>query len=235
MAASTAAQSIYNSVNGSSLSSPPYGVTDYGSTEARSGIGHFTPSGGTVSYNMPTTAPTNAPPALTAPPPTLDYAPTGSTPTYGSESGPGLLDQWFNERATGTDPGYEYETNRGLKALDNEYAARGGYNSGAATQADSDYLANMGAKREGQLDSLASGASGERQNSLSTMLGFGTGITSGMAGLTGNYDLGAANALNTGNAAALQLGTNAATAPYLANQGMMQNLTGLGTLALLGL
>lgn len=225
-------QSIYNSVNGSSLTSPPsyrmptqgMGDAPYTGADVKSYLANGTVSPGTQVAESGTA------------PVSTGATGTGSSPapTYGTESGPGILGQWFNERATGTDPGYEYATGRGLTALNNQYAARGGYNSGAALQGDSDYLANMGSQREGQLDTLASGASGERQNSLATMLGLGMGITGGEAGLASNYDLGAANALNTGNAAALQLGTNAALAPYQAKQGLMNNLFGLGAIGLMG-
>lgn len=155
-----------------------------------------------------------------APPPGGSSAP----PTYGTESGPGILQQWFGERANGADPGYEYATKRGLTAINNEAAARGGFNGGASEQQDSDYLANMGSQREGQLDTLASGASGERGNQLSTMLGFGTGLAGSEAGLGSAYDLGGANAMSGANNAGLGYGAQAAMIPYLANQGFLSNL-----------
>jgi hypothetical protein len=200
----------------------------YGTPDQRAAAGS---ASGAAAYTAGQNQSNN--PAVNPNLPVTMSVPQQAAPTYGSESGPGLLEQWFGERAGGTDPGYEYAAGRGMKSLDNAFAARGGFNSGASVQADSDYLANMGSQREGQLDSLAGGASGERANSLSTMLGFGNGITSGMAGLTGGYDLGAANALNTGNAAALQLGTNAALAPYQGQQGLMNNLFSLGAMAML--
>lgn len=156
-----------------------------------------------------------------------------ATPTYGTESGPGLLDQWFNERATGTDPGWEYATKRGLTALDNGAAARGGYNTGASAQQDSDYLASMGSQREGQLDALATGASGERATSLNTMLGLGTGLAGGEAGLGAAYDIGGANAMSGANNTGLSLGAQGIGLQYGANQNTMNQLMGLGTIAAL--
>jgi hypothetical protein len=190
---------------------------------------------GTAAANNPAINPTlsnsTVPGSVGGPINTLGQ--NGATPQYGTESGPGILDQWFNQRATGTDPGYEYTTGRGLKALDSQYAARGGYNSGAALQGGSDYLANMGAQREGQLDQLAAGASGERAGQLSTMLGLGMGLTGGLSGLGSAYDLGAGNALSSGNATSLQLGTNAAMLPYQANSNLMSQGLGLAALGLL--
>jgi len=34
-------------------------------------------------------------------------------PAYGSESGPGILEQWFKQRAMGADPAFEYGLTRG--------------------------------------------------------------------------------------------------------------------------
>ena len=120
----------------------------------------------------------------------------GPAPTSGTESGPGILQQWFNERANGTDPGYEYATQRGLTALNNQYAAGGDAFSGAAQQGKGDFMANMAAQREAQLDALAGGASGERQGMINSMLQYGLGLAGGEAGTMGGYDLGAANSLN---------------------------------------
>lgn len=152
---------------------------------------------------------------------------------YGTESGPGIMQQWFGQRATGTDPGWEYEMRRAGTALNNQYAARGMYNSGAATQGLGDMYAGAVANREGQLDQLAGGASAERANQLTTMLGLGTGLAGGQAGLGAAYDTSAANAMSGANSLGLQLGTQAAMIPYMANQQTMNQLFGLGTLAAL--
>lgn len=154
-------------------------------------------------------------------------APAAPAPTYGTNSGPGILQQWFNERASGTDPGYEYATGRGLTALNNQYAARGGFDSGASEQGDSDYLANMGSQREAQLDQLATGASNENSNQVSQMLGLGMGLAGGQSGLAGAYDLGAGNDLTSANNTGLQLSGEASLIPYLANQQLLSNGAGL--------
>jgi hypothetical protein len=82
---------------------------------------------------------------------------------YGSQSGPGILESWFNQRANGTDPAYEYAMQRGGDAIDTRMAAGGSFNSGARGQQQSDFAANMAAQRMGQLDALAGGASGEQR------------------------------------------------------------------------
>lgn len=154
-------------------------------------------------------------------------------PTYGTHSGPGVLEQWFDERANGTDPGYEYATKRGLTSLDNAAAARGGFNGGASMQQDSDFLANSAAQREGQLDTLASGASGERQANLNSMLGLGMGLAGGQSGLGAAYDVGGANAMSAANSTGLGLGAQGIGLTYGANQNTMNQLMGLGTIAAL--
>lgn len=111
----------------------------------------------------------------------------------GTESGPGILGQWFNQRATGTDPGWEYATGRATDSINKQYTARGGYNSSGATGALSDMYANATSQREGQLDSLAGGASMEHQNTLNGMFTEGNALASGQAGAVGgNTALGAA-------------------------------------------
>lgn len=175
-------------------------------------------------------------PAMHAAPgidPAAGAAAPGAAPTYGTESGPGILDQWFNERATGSDPGWDYGVKRGMTALDNGYAARGGYNSGAAMQGEGDFMSNALSQREGQLDSLASGASGERAQSLNSMLGLGTGLANGQAGLGAAYDIGGANAMSGANSTGLGLGAQGIGLQYGANQNFMNNLLGLGTVAAL--
>jgi hypothetical protein len=173
-------------------------------------------AGGTGTGTSPVSSPAPAP--STSP----------ATPTYGTQSGPGILQQWFGERANGTDPAYEYTTGRGIKALDNAAAARGGFNGGASMQQDSDYLANMGAQRQGQLDTLAAGASGENANQISQMLGMGMGLAGGQAGLAGGYDTGAATDWTNANNTGLSLSGQAAMIPYLARQQMMSQLMGGG-------
>lgn len=152
----------------------------------------------------------------------------------GSESGPGILEQWFNQRANGIDQGYQYAMDRGTRNLNNEAAARGGYNSGATLQSIGDFSANMGAQREAQLDALAGGASGEHSKRLEDMFGIGTTLAKDQAGTAGGYDSAAGAGLSESQKAQLQLllnkmGVDPAQAKALFNSGMsMLSLFGGG-------
>ena len=158
-----------------------------------------------------------APPASPAAPPT-----SGG----GSESGPGILEQWFNQRASGTDPAFEYMQQRGHEGINNEFAARGGYNSGAAVRRIGDFDANLISQREGQLDALAGGASGEHQGRLNSMFGTELGLANGQAGLSGMYDTAAGNAMNSGNLQAIQLAMDRAGVDSKTAQGILNALFG---------
>lgn len=148
----------------------------------------------------------------------------------GSQSGPGILEQWFNERANGTDPGYEYAMGRGMDAIDNRMAAGGSYNSGARGQQLSDFASNMGAQREGQLDALAGGASGEHQGRINSLFSQMLGLAGGQAGTMGQYDLASANSNNALMNAIVQMMGAKAGVDSKANQGLIN--TGLGALGL---
>lgn len=201
-----------------------YGTPDQQGAAARSAQGAATAAGNNQ-VNNPAVNPNL--PNSTVP------GAAGAAPTYGTQSGPNLMDQWFGERASGTDPGYEYATSRGLTSLDNAAAARGGFNGGASMQQDSDYLANMGSQREGQLDQLAGGAQSADQSQLNTMLGLGMGLAGGQAGLGAAYDTSGANAMSAANSTGLSLGAQGVGLQYNANQNSMNQLMGLGTLAAL--
>lgn len=205
-----------------------YGTPDQQGAAARSAQGAATAAGNNQ-VNNPAVNP-NLPNSTV---PGSDAAMAAAPPTYGTQSGPNLMDQWFNERASGTDPGYEYATSRGLTSLDNAAAARGGFNGGASMQQDSDYLANMGSQREGQLDQLAGGAQSADQSQLNTMLGMGMGLAGGQAGLGAAYDTSGANAMSAANSTGLSLGAQGIGLQYGANQNSMNQLMGLGTLAAL--
>lgn len=120
--------------------------------------------------------------------------PPDNTAPGGTASGPGILEQWFNQRvdssgkpgiledwftqrANGSDPGYEYAMRRGIGDINREFASRGGYNSSAALGRISDYTANMGAQRQAQLDQLASGASGEKSTRTTQLDTLATGAS----------------------------------------------------------
>lgn len=68
----------------------------------------------------------------------------------------------YNARKGGYDPAAEYEDARAVKAINDQAAARGGYNSGASTRAINDYYANVGAQRSHDLASLAGAADAGR-------------------------------------------------------------------------
>jgi hypothetical protein len=154
-----------------------------------------------------------------------DSATGASASPTGSESGPGILENWFNQRAAGTDPAFEYASKRGMETLGSRYGAAGAFNSGAARQGESDLMANLVAQRMGQLDSLAGGASGEHMGRLSQMFNQGMGIAGGQAGLSSAYDLGAAGNMQAANQAQQQMALNKAGVDAKANQGLIN--TGL--------
>ena len=153
---------------------------------------------------------------------------------YGSQSGPGILESWFNQRASGTDPAYEYAMNRGMQTLGNQSAAAGNFNSGAARQQESDFAANMAAQRMGQLDALAGGASGEHLGRLGMMFNQGLGVAGGQAGLASAYDLGAAGNMQAANQAQQQMALNKAGVDAKASQGLLTNGMNLAALYLAG-
>ena len=151
-------------------------------------------------------------------------------PPYGTESGPGILENWFNQRANGVDAAYDYAMKRGMEKLGNSSAAAGSFNSGAARQQESDFAANMGAQRMASLDALAGGASGEHQGRLNAMFNQGLGLAGGMAGTSGAYDLKAADSLNAANQAILSMFLGKAGVDGKANQQGLNNLFSLGGL-----
>jgi hypothetical protein len=173
-------------------------------------------------------APAQQPKAGAAPPPAAPVAPPASP--YGYASGPGILENWFNQRANGTDPAYEYAMKRGGDAIDNRMAAGGSYNSGARGQQLSDYAANMGAQREGQLDTLAAGASGEHQGRLNSMFSQGQGLAAGESGINSAYDLSAGKSMSDALAAALGFTLNKAGVDQKSQQQGLTNMISLGSL-----
>ncbi len=144
--------------------------------------------------------------------------------TPGTESGGGILENWFNARASGSDPAYEYAMKRGGDEIDNRMSAGGSFNSGARGQALTDFAANMGAKRLGQLDTLAAGASGEHLGRLGMMFNQGLGIAGGKAGLSTAYDLGAAGNMDAANRAQQQMFLNKAGVDSQFAQGRLNSL-----------
>lgn len=133
--------------------------------------------------------------ALTAPPPPA---------AGGSQSGPGILENWFNQRANGTDPGWEYAMGHGTAMLNRASAARGGFNSSAAFQGLSNLYANGASQREGQLDQLAAGASGEHQGNVDTSLKYGLGLAGDQANTSAGFASAAGDAQKQAAAQSLE-------------------------------
>ncbi len=150
---------------------------------------------------------------------------------HGYASGPGILESWFNQRANGTDPAYQYTMGRGMDAVDTRMAAGGSFNSGARGQQLSDFASNMGAQRMGQLDSLAAGASGEYQGRLNSMMMQQLGLSGGQAGTASTYDQAVANAIATGNTQQLQMFLNKAGVDAASTQALINNIMAGASLA----
>ncbi len=129
-------------------------------------------------------------------------APAG---TGGTQSGPGILENWFNQRAGGTDPAWEYGIGRAQDGINNQFAAAGGYNSSGKFQGLSDMYANAVSQRQGQLDALAGGASGEHQGRLDSMFRTAGNLAGGQAGAASGYDMAAFSALSSAQQNQLQL------------------------------
>lgn len=155
------------------------------------------------------------------PPPAGTWAQPATPPAYGSQSGPGILQQWFNQRASGTDPGWQYATGAATDAINAQSAARGGYNGSGAMQSIGNMYANATAQRESQLDSLAQGASTEHQNQLNNMFLEGTNIANGETGATAPYGTAAGSSQEDSNTNLLNLILGKANANQTAVNGQL--------------
>lgn len=149
-------------------------------------------------------------------------------PQFGTESGPGILEDRYNKRASGTDPAFEYLSKRGMGDINTQFAAGGSFNSGARGQQISDFLANLVSQREGQLDSLAGGASGEHQGRLNSMFSQGLGLAGGQANTVAPYASGAAGAMGDAASRDLMLLLNKAGVDANTRTGMLNFLMNLG-------
>jgi hypothetical protein len=158
-------------------------------------------------------------------------APAGTGDPYGYASGPTYLENRYLSRLFGTDPAYEYALKRGGNEIDDRMAAGGSYNSGARGQQLSDFAANAMAQSEGQLDSLAAGATGARQSSLNSMFGTGGSLASGQSGINSAYDLAAGGAMSNALSALLGYTTSKAGVDSKSNQQGWNNVIGLASLA----
>jgi hypothetical protein len=153
-------------------------------------------------------------------------APADAQPTWGTQSGPTAIEDRYNQRATGSDPGWEYATGRATDAINKQYAARGGYNSSGAMNSIGDMFANATSQREGQLDTLANEATGAHQKSLDSMFGHGLGLAGGEAGVAGAYDQSAGGAMNAGNRAKIDLMLSKAGVDQKTRQGELDAIFG---------
>jgi hypothetical protein len=149
---------------------------------------------------------------------------------FGTESGNTYLEDRYLARLYGTDPAFNYAQQRGMQALGNQYSAAGMANSGAARQGESDFMANLIAQSQGQLDTLAAGATGARQRKVEDMFNEGTGIAGGLAGAGTAYDLGAAGNMTAAANAQQQMALNKAGVDARANQGLINNAMSLYSL-----
>lgn len=147
----------------------------------------------------------------------------GANP-YGTESGNTYLEDRYLNRMGGEDLAYNYAAKRGMEGLGNQYAAAGMANSGAARQGESDFLANLTAQSQGQLDSLAAGATGARQRKTESMFNTGLGLAGGQAGTMSPYALGSAGAMSAADQAYLYMMLNKAGVEGQARQGGLNAL-----------
>lgn len=153
-------------------------------------------------------------------------APAGAS-TTGANSGPTTVEDWFQKRASSTDPGWEYATGRAQDQINNQYAARGGYNSSGATQSLSDMYANATSQRESQLDSLANEATSAHQNALNEMFNVQGGLAGGQAGTAAGYDTASGSAQSQGLQNDLNLALNKSTIDQTNNQAKLDYETNI--------
>jgi hypothetical protein len=143
---------------------------------------------------------------------------------HGTESGNTYLEDRYLQRLYGQDPAFNYAAKRGMESLGNRSAAAGGFNSGAARQQESDFMANILAQSQGQLDALAGGATGARQNKLNAMFGQGIGLAGGRSATNSAYDMSAGRAMSDALSALLGYTTGKGGVDSQSNQQGIQNL-----------
>lgn len=156
---------------------------------------------------------------------------TDAANPYGTESGNTYLEDRYLNRMSGEDLAYNYAAKRGMEGLGNQYAAAGMANSGAARQGESDFLANLTAQSQGQLDSLAAGATGARQRKTDSMFNTALGLAGGEAGSVSPYALGAAGAMSAADQAYIYMLLNKAGVEGQARQGGLNALFNFGKFA----
>jgi hypothetical protein len=159
--------------------------------------------------------------------PSAGPAPGASNP-YGTESGNTYVEDRYLNRLNGTDPAFNYAASRGTADINNQMAAGGSFNSGARGQQISDFLANLTAQSQGQLDTLSGAASGARQNKLNSMFNQGLGLAGGQANTVAPYATGSAGAMNDASNRDIQLLLNKAGVDQNSRSGMLSFLMNLG-------
>lgn len=149
---------------------------------------------------------------------------------YGSESGNTYLEDRYISRLYGDDPAFNYASKRGMEALGNRSAAAGNFNSGAARQQEGDFMANLTAQSQAQLDALSAGATGARQNKTDSMYRTLLGLAGGQSGINTAYDLKAGDTMSDALSALLGYTTGKAGVDDKSNQQGFKNIIGLGGL-----
>lgn len=117
----------------------------------------------------------------------------------GSLAGPGAAEQRYTNRLNGTDVNANLQRETGAKAINDQFAARGLNNSGAAMKANAMMNAKVTADSQGQMDQLAQGAQGAAETRLGGAFDRISGLGAQRAGIVQN-------------------GTNAATDAYTSGQ-----------------
>lgn len=157
-------------------------------------------------------------------------APAVAPDPYGSQSGPTAVEDRYNQRANGTDPGWEYATGRAQDQINRQYAARGGYNSSGAMNSISDMYANATSQREGQLDTLSNEATGAHQNALNSMFTNGLGVANGLTQAGAAGAAGAGGAMTQDQQQQMQLYLAKLGVDQSKTQGEINGLTSIGSL-----
>lgn len=122
----------------------------------------------------------------------------------GGLSGPGYLEQLYQQRQQGTDPYYNRLRETGLARLGQAAAARGKFNSGGAMAGEGTYLADLAAKESHDMAGLAGGASQERSDRYKSVFDASQQLGGAKAGLQERSTLGQWATLSEGEKAHIQ-------------------------------
>jgi hypothetical protein len=122
-------------------------------------------------------------------------------------AGYGSANQNFTPSNLTTDPGYQFRLSEGLKALDQQAAARGGLISGNALKASQNYGQNAASQEYQNAYNRYQINRANLLNPLQSLVGQAQSSANTLGGAAQNYATGGANAL--------QYGGNAAASGYL--------------------